>query len=1048
MARQGYIAGIVIRMGAEAAELGQAIDDATKSASKLQTELRRTEQALKLDPKNADLAKDKFDILTESVEETRRKLEALKQAQEKASDALAKGDISTAEYRALNREIAFTEAKLKDLEKAVDGVKWKEFADKAGNAETKLKDFGQRWEDRGAKLNRNITLPLLAIGAAAAKSAADMEALDAQFEQTFGDEANRAQRILEELGEEFGMLPNRMKPSLTAMTAFGKTAGMDTAEALDMSARAIRVASDSAAYYDRSLEDVTESLQSFLKGNYANDAALGIAATATTRNTKANELYGKSFNDLNEAQKQLTLLAMVEEGNMLSGAVGQAARESDQLVNQLGNMKQGAMEAAAQLGENFLPIVVDGMKIITDWTTKFKNLDEGTQDLILKLGLAAAAAGPVFTVVGKVGTGLGNVAGLVKKVSTRISEGGGLVKTLGSLKGAIGTVGGIGALAAVAGFAIYLGTVVANVRKGSEEIQSLEKSIADNKVEFEKSTTAISDNAKVSRNLADDIYNLATQENQSVGTKEALRSKIKELNDQYPDLNLAIDEETGKLNKSKEAVLDYISAREDMQLLDAYTEQSRQARLDAIELDREQAKALELLADAEKQGRIEWDERNQRYRQKGFLGIFGEAGTINSEVDYALATLERVSKALDGNASDQEFYAKTIEEISARVAEAQTEAADATEESAERQVTSTSAQQRAIRNAYRDHRRDLEESNELLRLEEIKRVNQMREKARERREIARGIRDDAVQYQNDIADKARQHNETMFNIENERLRTSDLSADQARKNLRKQIEDYDDWRNNLRILAGRVSPEMLAELEKLGPGYGKLVEDLLRYSATELRDFENLHLQTGRRSREAVITEMNKTTAAVQAAAHNSANAMRNEQNYMRQSGYMLGKAGKDGVKSGTSGIDKIGKDMANGLAGGITSRKAYVASVAGSVAKSAVDRMKSVAQIASPSKVTTEIGVNLGEGLEVGMDRSRLGVEYAASELSRSALAGFRGLEWMQNPAEFNVPEAALSNRQVYLQVGTLHVREDTDIDRIAAELDRRVRREERSLA
>ena len=44
--------------------------------------------------------------------------------------------------------------------------------------------------------------------------------------------------------------------------------------------------------------------------------------------------------DLDEAQKQLTLLQMVEDANKLSGALGQASRESDTWTNQLGNLKQ------------------------------------------------------------------------------------------------------------------------------------------------------------------------------------------------------------------------------------------------------------------------------------------------------------------------------------------------------------------------------------------------------------------------------------------------------------------------------------------------------------------------------------------------------------------------------------------------------------------------------------------------------------------------------------------------------------------------------------
>ena len=124
------------------------------------------------------------------------------------------------------------------------------------------------------------------------------------------------------IAKETGIVENRMKGSYTQIAAFAKTTGMDTAESLELTNRAMVAVADSAAFYDRSLEDTTESLQSFLKGNYENDAALGLSCTETTRNAKANELYGKSFKDLSESQKQLTLLAMVEDANKLSGALG------------------------------------------------------------------------------------------------------------------------------------------------------------------------------------------------------------------------------------------------------------------------------------------------------------------------------------------------------------------------------------------------------------------------------------------------------------------------------------------------------------------------------------------------------------------------------------------------------------------------------------------------------------------------------------------------------------------------------------------------------
>ena len=193
-------------------------------------------------------------------------------------------------------------------------------------------------------------------------AAADANAASSQFSQVFGDMESKASKSLKGIADNTGIQVNRMKGSYTQIAAFAKTTGMDTSNALRLADRAMVAVADSAAFYDRSLEETTESLQSFLKGNYENDSALGLSCTEVTRNEAANKLYGKSFKDLSEAQKQLTLLQMVEDANKASGALGQAARESDTWTNQTGNLKQAWSDFQAVLGQNVLPLAVEAVK--------------------------------------------------------------------------------------------------------------------------------------------------------------------------------------------------------------------------------------------------------------------------------------------------------------------------------------------------------------------------------------------------------------------------------------------------------------------------------------------------------------------------------------------------------------------------------------------------------------------------------------------------------------------------------------------------------------
>jgi phage-related protein len=193
-------------------------------------------------------------------------------------------------------------------------------------------------------------------------AAADANAASSQFSQVFGDMESQAKKSLTGIADNTGIQVKRMKGSYTQIAAFAKTTGMDTSKALGLADRAMVAVADSAAFYDRTLEDTTESLQSFLKGNYENDSALGLSCTEVTRNEAANRLYGKSFKDLSEAQKQLTLLQMVEDANKASGALGQAARESDTWTNQTGNLKQAWQDFQAILGQNVLPLAVTAVK--------------------------------------------------------------------------------------------------------------------------------------------------------------------------------------------------------------------------------------------------------------------------------------------------------------------------------------------------------------------------------------------------------------------------------------------------------------------------------------------------------------------------------------------------------------------------------------------------------------------------------------------------------------------------------------------------------------
>ena len=253
------------------------------------------------------------------------------------------------------------------------------------------------------------------------ESAANVKAETSAFEQTFGTLGDEASAAIGRVANESGILQTRLNTLGSKIYAFARSSGGNTTESMSLMERALKAAADSAAYYDTSVEQATETLQSFLKGNFANDAALGLSATETTRNAAAMALFGQKYNDLSEIQKQETLLKMVEDSQRLSGAMGQAAREADGWENVLGNLKETWRQFQANAGAPFLESLIPIIQKITtafqgwinsvDWDTFTANIT-GFVNTVLDNG------DTIISVIAGIATGFvaWNVASIIQGV--------------------------------------------------------------------------------------------------------------------------------------------------------------------------------------------------------------------------------------------------------------------------------------------------------------------------------------------------------------------------------------------------------------------------------------------------------------------------------------------------------------------------------------------------------------------------------------------------------------------------------------------------------
>ncbi|WP_461372040.1 phage tail tape measure protein, partial [Candidatus Darwinibacter acetoxidans] len=180
------IKGITVQIGADTKGLEAALKDVNQTAGKLRSELREVERLLKFNPRDTELLAQKQKLLTDQVENTRAKLQQLRDVQEQVNEQFKKGEIGEEQYRAFQRELIKTESQLKEYEKALKEVNLQnhEFNQKMQEMGDKLKKAGESMVATGKTLSTHLTVPLTALGTLAAKSAIDFESAFAGVRKT------------------------------------------------------------------------------------------------------------------------------------------------------------------------------------------------------------------------------------------------------------------------------------------------------------------------------------------------------------------------------------------------------------------------------------------------------------------------------------------------------------------------------------------------------------------------------------------------------------------------------------------------------------------------------------------------------------------------------------------------------------------------------------------------------------------------------------------------------------------------------------------------
>lgn len=369
MASNKKINGITIAINADTNGVTSGLKDLTSQSISLTKQLKSVEALLDMDPGNTELLATKQELLAKNVDTTRKRLEALKAAQEDVQKSVASGDIGTDEYIAFQRELVTTEKRLKDLENQSEDTG--EEVDDLGEETKETGNEMEKTEKQSGKLGETLKDGLAAGAKVAAAGIAAMTAAAVATVAGLVDAAGAAAEYgdnIDKMSQKLGMSSDAYQEWDFIMQHSGSDIDKMTTSMKKLADAVQEPTKESAAAFEKlgiSMEDAAKMSQEDLFATTI--SKLQELESGTERTALANDLLGKSAMDLGallnmsadeteEMRKQVHDLG----GVMSKDAVKTAAQYQDSLQN----MKTAIGGVTREIGGSFMPSMIEMMDAV------------------------------------------------------------------------------------------------------------------------------------------------------------------------------------------------------------------------------------------------------------------------------------------------------------------------------------------------------------------------------------------------------------------------------------------------------------------------------------------------------------------------------------------------------------------------------------------------------------------------------------------------------------------------------------------------------------
>lgn len=404
----GTIKGMTIEIGGNTAPLEQALKDTNKEINTTQKELNAVNKALKLDPTNTELLKQKQKLLGDQIGSTKTKLDALKQAQAQLDAEMKKGgNVNQEEYRKLEREIATTEGSLKKLKEEAKNThpqlaKVEEALKKAGSVAGDIAKKGFELTVTGIQtMATACASAVTALGGLAVKAGAMADDLN-----TLASTSGLTTKQLQEFAYASDLIDvstETLTGSLTKLTNNMNTAKKGSGDAYN----AFKELGVEFKNSDGTLRNANDVFNDSIK-------ALGKMENETERDALAMKLFGKSAKELNPLIEggAEQLAEMSKQANDLGLILSQEALDGANAFNDQLDILKANGKATFQ---------VIGTEIASQLTPAMEKINEVTMGYIKELTTALNEKG-LEGLLEKAGSIIGDIASKIAKSLPEIAK--------------------------------------------------------------------------------------------------------------------------------------------------------------------------------------------------------------------------------------------------------------------------------------------------------------------------------------------------------------------------------------------------------------------------------------------------------------------------------------------------------------------------------------------------------------------------------------------------------------------------------------------------